>query len=93
MALSNVSIDGARLLADLYRLRGFGTYKTGVHRPTYSAVDMQSREWIAERMRDAGLTPEIDGIGNIIGRGEGDGPRVLLGSHSDTQPQAGWVSL
>ena len=91
MALSNVSIDGARLLADLYKLRGFGTYKSGVHRPTYSAVDMQSREWIADRMRDAGLRPEIDGIGNIIGRGEGDGPRVLLGSHSDTQPQAGWL--
>ncbi len=91
MTLSNVSIDGARLLADLYKLRGFGTFKTGVHRPTYSAVDMQSREWIADRMRDAGLVPEIDGIGNIIGRGEGDGPRVLLGSHSDTQPQAGWL--
>ena len=91
MALSNVSIDGARLLADLYKLRGFGTYKSGVHRPTYSAVDMQSREWIAARMRDAGLTSEIDGIGNIIGRGVGDGPRVLLGSHSDTQPQAGWL--
>ena len=73
MTLSNVSIDGARLLADLYKLRGFGTFKTGVHRPTYSAVDMQSREWIADRMRDAGLVPEIDGIGNIIGRGEGDG--------------------
>ena len=91
MSLSNVSIDGERLLADLYRLREFGTYKTGVHRPTYSPVDMQSREWIAERMREAGLEPEIDGIGNIIGRGAGEGPRVLLGSHTETQPQAGWL--
>ena len=91
MAISNVSIDGKRLLADLYRLRAFGTYKTGVHRPTYSAIDMQSRDWIAEQMRAAGLTVEIDGIGNIIGRGAGDGPRVLLGSHSDTQPYAGWL--
>lgn len=91
MPLSNVSIDGKRLLADLYKLREFGTYKTGVHRPTYSKVDMASREWICERMRDAGLTPEIDGIGNVIGRGEGDGPRVLLGSHTETQPYAGWL--
>ncbi len=91
MAISNVSIDGKRLLADLYRLREFGTYKTGVHRPTYSPVDMQSREWLAERMREAGLEPEIDGIGNVIGRGTGDGPRVLLGSHTETQPYSGWL--
>ena len=91
MALSNVTIDGARLLADLYKLRGFGTYKTGVHRPTYSEVDMQSRHWIAERMREAGLEPEIDGIGNIFGRSPGDGPKLLLGSHSDTQNRAGWL--
>ena len=42
MVISNVSIDGKRLLADLYRLREFGTYKTGVHRPTYSPVDMDA---------------------------------------------------
>ena len=91
MSLSNVSIDGTRLLADLHRLREFGAYKTGVHRPTYSAIDMKSREWIAGRMREAGLSAEIDGIGNVIGRGEGDGPRVLLGSHSETQNHAGWL--
>src|SRR5215469_5313713 len=91
MVISNVSIDGKRLLADLYRLREFGTYKTGVHRPTYSPVDMDARRWTAERMRDAGLEPEIDGIGNVIGRGAGDGPRVLLGSHTETQPHAGWL--
>jgi N-carbamoyl-L-amino-acid hydrolase len=93
LSLSNAQIDGARLLADLHTLRGYGTYKTGVHRPTYSKVDMQSREWLAERMRQAGLTPEIDGIGNVIGRGEdsGTGPRLLLGSHTETQNHAGWL--
>jgi beta-ureidopropionase / N-carbamoyl-L-amino-acid hydrolase len=91
MARSNISIDGKRLLADLYRLREFGTYKSGVHRPTFSEVDMQSREWLCERMRDAGLTPRIDGIGNVFGFGQGEGPRLLLGSHSDTQPYAGWL--
>jgi N-carbamoyl-L-amino-acid hydrolase len=91
MSLSNLSIDGARLLADLSALRGFGTYKTGVHRPTYSPVDMESRHWLAARMQQAGLVPEIDGIGNVIGRAPGEGPRLLLGSHSDTQPYAGWL--
>ncbi|MBV9537391.1 MAG: Zn-dependent hydrolase [Acidisphaera sp.] len=85
------TIDGARLLGDLHRLREFGAYKTGVHRPTYSEIDMQSRHWLAERMRDAGLTPEIDGIGNVIGRGTSDGKRLLIGSHTETQNQAGWL--
>jgi N-carbamoyl-L-amino-acid hydrolase len=91
LSLSNAQIDGARLLADLHKLRGFGTFKTGVHRPTYSNVDMQSREWLAERMREAGLMADIDGIGNVIGRGEGEGPRILLGSHTETQNHAGWL--
>jgi N-carbamoyl-L-amino-acid hydrolase len=91
LSLSNAQIDGPRLLADLHTLRGFGTYKTGVHRPTFSKVDMDSREWLASRMREAGLTVEIDGIGNVIGMGEGEGPRLLLGSHTETQNHAGWL--
>lgn len=89
------AIDAARLLGDLACLRGFGTHQTGVHRPTYSATDMESRQWIAERMRQAGLVPEIDGIGNIIGRAPreagDDRPRLLIGSHSETQNHAGWL--
>ena len=91
MALSNLAIDGRRLLADLQTLRGYGTYQTGVHRPTYSQVDMQSRQWLAARMQEAGLAVEIDGIGNVIGRDSGEGPRLLLGSHTETQPRAGWL--
>jgi beta-ureidopropionase / N-carbamoyl-L-amino-acid hydrolase len=91
MVPAAASIDGGRLLADLHRLRAFGAWKTGVHRPTYSPVDMQARHWLAERLREAGLEPEIDGIGNVIGRGRGDGPRLLLGSHTETQPHAGWL--
>ena len=91
MSLTDPPIDAARLLADLYTLRGFGAYRTGVHRPTYSPVDMESRRWLAARMEQAGLVAEIDGIGNVIGRDPGAGPRLLLGSHSETQPHAGWL--
>ena len=51
------TIDGQRLLADLKRLADFGRYKTGVHRPTYSPVDVESRQWLAEKLREAGLDP------------------------------------
>ena len=85
------TIDPDRVMGDLRRFAEFGKYKTGVHRPTYSSEDMASRHWLAGRMADAGLEPEIDGIGNVIGRGKGSGPRVLTGSHTESQNYAGWL--
>ena len=78
-------------MADLKRLAEFGRYKTGVHRPVFSEPDLASRRWLVERMTEAGLEAEIDGIGNVIGRRPGAGPRLLIGSHSDTQPRGGWL--
>ena len=80
-----------RLLRDLYDLRKIGEYKTGVHRPTFSPQDVAARHWLVARMTDAGLDASIDGIGNVIGRARGDGPHLLLGSHIETQPHAGWL--
>ena len=85
------SIDARRMMADLRRLATFGEYRTGVHRPTYSPQDVAARHWLAERMQDAGLMPVIDGIGNVIGRSPVGGPRLLIGSHSETQNHAGWL--
>jgi beta-ureidopropionase / N-carbamoyl-L-amino-acid hydrolase len=84
-------IDGERVLADLKRLAEFGRYKTGVHRPTYSPVDVASRQWLAGKFREAGLDTVIDGIGNVIGRNPAAGRRLLVGSHSETQPYGGWL--
>lgn len=84
-------IDGGRLLRDLHALRAIGAHRTGVHRPTYSPDDMKARHWLAAKLTEAGLTPEIDGIGNVIGRGSGDAKRLLIGSHLETQPYAGWL--
>ncbi|HEY8287727.1 MAG TPA: Zn-dependent hydrolase [Acetobacteraceae bacterium] len=85
------AINADRLLGDLYALREIGRYKTGVHRPTYSPEDVQSRHWLAGRMTEAGLAASIDGIGNVIGRTASPGPVLLLGSHLETQPYAGWL--
>ena len=78
-------------MSDLRTLRTFGTYKTGVHRPTFSDIDMQSRRWLIDRMTDAGLTATIDGVGNVIGRSPVAGPKLLMGSHIETQPYGGWL--
>src|SRR5579863_833446 len=83
--------DGERVVADLKRLAEFGRYKTGVHRPTYSAEDVASRQWLADQFAAAGLDPVIDGIGNVIGRHPTASRRLLVGSHSETQPHGGWL--
>ncbi|MBC9176184.1 Zn-dependent hydrolase [Pseudoroseomonas ludipueritiae] len=80
-----------RFLADLDTVRRIGAYKTGVHRPTFSADDIESRRWLAGRMEEAGLDVTIDGIGNVFGRHRGPGPHLLSGSHIETQNYAGWL--
>ena len=86
-----MDIDTTRFLQDLHDLRRIGTYKTGVHRPTFSPDDMESRRWLMSRMTEVGLAPSMDGIGNVLGRHPGPGPHLLVGSHIETQNYAGWL--
>ncbi len=83
--------DGARVLADLHALRSIGAYKTGVHKPTFSEPHMRSLEWLAQRLAEAGLTAAIDGIGNVLGTAAKSGPKLLAGSHLESQNFAGWL--
>jgi len=85
------SIKPNRLIADLRELAQFGKYKTGVHRPTYSSQDMESRHWIAGKYREAGLDAHIDGVGNVFGTSRSEGRKLLAGSHSESQNYAGWL--
>jgi len=84
-------IDTAAFLRDLHALRQIGAFRTGVHRPTYSPQDMESRRWLVDRLTACGLEASIDGIGNVYGRHKGPGPHVLAGSHIETQNEAGWL--
>jgi N-carbamoyl-L-amino-acid hydrolase len=84
-------VDGARVLADLNALRAIGTYKTGVHKPTFSEPHIRSLQWLAQRLPGAGLTAEIDGIGNVLGLSAKPGPKLLAGSHLESQNYAGWL--
>jgi N-carbamoyl-L-amino-acid hydrolase len=84
-------INAKRLLGDLYELRRIGEYKTGVHRPSLSPEDLQSRHWLVEKLTEAGLSTEIDGLANVFGRDRSPGRKLLMGSHIETQPHAGWL--
>jgi N-carbamoyl-L-amino-acid hydrolase len=84
-------INPQRVLSDLRTLATFGAYKTGVHRPTLSDQDVAAREWFANRMREAGLDAEIDGVANILGSSRANGKKALSGSHLESQNHAGWL--
>lgn len=82
-------IDSKRFLSDLHKLRSFGASGTGVVRPAFSEADVAARGWLAERMEAAGLQPHMDPAGNLFGlAGERS---LLIGSHSDSQPEGGWL--
>lgn len=85
------AIDPDAFLRDLYELRKIGQFRTGVHRPTYSPQDMESRRWLMEKLAACGLDASIDGIGNVYGRHKGPGPHLLVGSHIELQNEAGWL--
>jgi beta-ureidopropionase / N-carbamoyl-L-amino-acid hydrolase len=85
------AFDGARVLADLHALRNIGAYKSGVHKPTFSQAHMHSLQWLAERLPEAGLSAEIDGIGNVLGTSTKPGRKLLAGSHLESQNFAGWL--
>ncbi|MGA9412685.1 MAG: hydantoinase/carbamoylase family amidase [Roseobacter sp.] len=84
-------INPDRFLSDLHHLRSFGASGVGkgVVRPAYSQADIGARRWLSDQMLQAGLRVEIDAMGNLFGLA--DGPSLLIGSHSDSQPQGGWL--
>jgi N-carbamoyl-L-amino-acid hydrolase len=86
-----IPVDGARFLADLHHLRSFGASGVGkgVVRPAFSEADVAARRWLAARIAEAGLEPRWDAAGNLFGLAEGRS--LLVGSHSDSQPEGGWL--
>ncbi|WP_122074267.1 hydantoinase/carbamoylase family amidase [Pseudophaeobacter sp. EL27] len=86
-----MTLNPDRFLEDLHRLGSFGASGVGkgVVRPAFTAVDIAARRWLASRMEEAGLKTHFDPIGNLFGlNGE---KSLLIGSHSDSQPEGGWL--
>lgn len=80
------SVDIARLQSDLAALAEFRDPDSpGWTRRVFSEPYLRSREWVAARMRDAGLEVRRDTAGNLIGTLAGsDRSALVAGSHTDT---------
>lgn len=84
-------INGKRLVADLRRLAEFGKFGSGVNRVAFSAPDLEARQWLLGRMREAGLDAAIDAVGNVRGLTSQAARAVVIGSHTDSVPKGGWL--
>ncbi|MFQ5722295.1 MAG: Zn-dependent hydrolase, partial [Candidatus Aminicenantales bacterium] len=56
----------------------------GLSRPSFSQADLEARQWLKNKIKQAGLFLRQDGAGNIFGRLGGEGKVVMAGSHLDT---------
>ncbi|QFT33635.1 Allantoate amidohydrolase [Labrenzia sp. THAF82] len=80
-----------RFMRDLHTLRSFGASGVGkgVVRPAFTEPDVAARKWLIDQLEAVGLAPHVDPAGNVFGLT--DAPSMLLGSHTDTQPEGGWL--
>jgi len=78
-------------MGDLDTLRTIGQQGAGVVRPAFSDADVMARQWLLQRMIEAGLETHVDHAGNVFGIPACDEPSLLIGSHTDTQPDGGWL--
>lgn len=86
-------VNGDRLWRSLMDLARIGaTPKGGVCRITLTETDREGRDLFARWAREAGLTVEVDAIGNMFARRAGtdaSAGAVAMGSHLDSQPSGG----
>lgn len=86
-------INSPRLEKRLMELAKIGKISnTGVSRLAHSNEDKEAINLVSNWMKDSGMTVNVDSFGNLIGVYEGKSPslpRIVLGSHIDTQPYAG----
>lgn len=85
-------IQRERLVKDFEAMAQLTAPGEGINRLAFTDADWVGRQYIIDRMTDAGLSVEIDDFGNVIGYKIGkkpDLPVVMVGSHTDSVPNGG----
>ncbi len=89
----HLRVDGARLWQSIMQMAEIGaTANGGSHRLTLSDEDKAARDLFASWCLEAGLTMQVDELGDMFARRKGsaaDQAPVAMGSHLDTQPFGG----
>lgn len=85
-------IQRERLVKDFDAMAQLTAPGEGINRLAFTDADWAGRQYIIDRMTDAGLSVEIDDFGNVIAYKIGkkpDLPVVMVGSHTDSVPNGG----
>jgi len=81
----DIKVNLERLKSDIEELAQIGQdSRGGITRPSFSQSDLKARQWLKEKICQAGLCFRQDGAGNMFGRLGDEGRVVLVGSHIDT---------
>lgn len=84
------SVSRQRISRDLSQLGKIGRLSKGYARLAYSLEESKAHEWLALRIREAGMELEVDEVGNTYGViGPDSGAEMWVGSHLDTVPGGG----
>ena len=84
--------DPSRLADDLRAIGEIGALPDGgVTRPGFTPLERQAHDLVGGWLRELGLEPRTDAIGNTIAERQGrrPGPFIGLGSHLDSVPHGG----
>jgi N-carbamoyl-L-amino-acid hydrolase len=93
LKLKDLTVNSERLRQRVIDLSSIGKHSNGgIYRMGLTQEDLEARNWLMEQCSAAGLSVHMDGALNVIARldgAAGDKPTVILGSHTDTVPNAG----
>jgi len=78
-----------KLFNRIEKLSQIGLTESGISRVSGSPEDLEARNLVVSWMMEAGMSVRQDEFSNIIGRLEGEGPPIVVGSHIDTVSTAG----
>ena len=95
MLTTAVTINRTRFERMLRGLAGIGVDpRGGISRLGLSEAEDEARSYLSSVSRAAGLVPEVDPAGNLLVRSPArryGHPAVMIGSHTDTVLQGGWL--
>lgn len=98
MSVPRLAVDGEALRAHVERTAEFGAVdaEEGRGRTALPADDANAgaRDYLVERLEEAGLEVRVDAVGNVAGRwtppdADADAAPVASGSHLDSVPRGG----
>src|SRR5215203_4438089 len=80
------------VVANLRELATLTSTADGAQRLAWGPVWRDARQWFNGKLRELGITPEIDAAGNSWATLKGGSDRtVIIGGHLDSVPNGGWL--